>query len=201
MIIHHPLSYPANWPRTPRHKIRTARFSEKPVEMAIRELGWELGRLRASNAIFTSNLESARGSDGKLWFAESAQDSGVAVYFVLEGRQQVLACDKWYRPADNAWAIYKHVDATRGLSRWGVGSIAQAFAGYAALPAPPTPKTCFEILGVAATATAEEIKTAFRTLAKEKHPDGGGTNTEMVAVLDAYKEALWRVGVTNGGGL
>jgi hypothetical protein len=196
-----PLQYPLNWPRTPRHKVRVARFSEKPIEQAIRELGWELGRLKATSIVFTSNLDWTSGPHGTLCFSETSRETGVAVYFTLQGRQQVLACDKWYRAADNIWAVYRHVDAMRGLDRWGVGSIAQAFAGYAALPAPPAPKTCFEILGVAASATAEEIKAAFRSLAKEKHPDGGGTNAEMVTVLDAYKEALRRVGVTNGGGL
>ncbi len=37
--------------------------------------------------------------------------------------------------ADNLWAIAKHVEAMRGLDRWGVGDITRAFTGYAALPA------------------------------------------------------------------
>ena len=50
-------------------------------------------------------------------------DPGVAVYFELDGKTIVLACDKWNRVADNIYAIAKHVDALRGQDRWGVGTV------------------------------------------------------------------------------
>ena len=64
-------------------------------------------------------------------------DPGAAIRFVLDGTaERCLACDKWLRVEDNVAAIAAHVKALRQIERWGVGSREQAFAGYAALPAP-----------------------------------------------------------------
>ena len=47
-----------------------------------------------------------------------------------------------------------------------------------------------DILGVASSATREEIKDAFRKLAKERHPDNGGNAEAFRELYVAYKEAL-----------
>src|SRR3546814_7334655 len=65
-------------------------------------------------------------------------------------------------------AIAKHIEAIRGMDRWGVGSIDQAFAGYQALPAP---EQWFQVLGLRASATKHEVDVAYRNKARDAHPD------------------------------
>src|SRR5262249_31741204 len=67
--------------------------------------------------------------------ARKSYDVGAAVYFSLNKKPYCLPCDRWNRLPDNLAAIAAHLEAMRGMDRWGVGSIEQAFAGYKALPA------------------------------------------------------------------
>ena len=50
------------------------------------------------------------------------------------------------------------------------------------------------ILGVEATATADEIKRAFRSLALTTHPDRGGDDAAFIEVKRAYDVAMAAVG-------
>jgi hypothetical protein len=50
--------------------------------------------------------------------------------------------------------------------------------------------TCFDVLGLTAEATVDEIKAAYRRLAMERHPDRGGDEKEFVELQAAYEEAL-----------
>ena len=44
----------------------------------------------------------------------------------------------------------------------------------------------YETLGVAANATPDEIKSAFRKLAKQHHPDTGGDTNKFQQINEAY---------------
>ena len=50
---------------------------------------------------------------------------------------------------------------------------------------PPTTKDHYQTLGIKRTASAKEIKSAFRSLARKYHPD---TNAGDVAAEDHFKE-------------
>lgn len=45
----------------------------------------------------------------------------------------------------------------------------------------------YRVMGVSRLASAEEIKTAFREMARKRHPDFGGTTDEFVALQQAYE--------------
>jgi len=79
------------------------------------------------------------------------------------------------------------IEALRGIDRWGVGTIEQAFTGYQALPAP---EQWWQVLGVSATATREQIDAAYRVKAKAAHPDHGGSNAAMARLNSARDQAL-----------
>lgn len=167
----YPLSWPSNWPRS---KSRTAnsRFSKVSVPAALDAVENELRRLSAQNVVISSNVTLSQ---------RSPNDPGVAVYFNLRSLRCALACDRWTNVAHNLWAIAKHIEALRGQDRWGVGSIDQAFAGYAALPA-PSGKDAWTLLGLRREgATREKIMAAYRALAPTVHPDTGGN-------ADAFRE-------------
>lgn len=191
------LSYPLHWPvGRPRTSSRTrAAFATRsggaggllrpltPAEGRDRVLD-ELDRLKAFDVVISSNL-------GGLSRAEP-RDPGVAVYFNLRNgkaasEKHCLACDRWDRVADNLAAIAAHVEAIRGQLRWGVGDVAQAFAGYKALPAV---RAWWEVLGVAPNAPPAAIKARRRELLERHHPDRGGDPAQAAEVNAAYAAAV-----------
>ena len=49
------------------------------------------------------------------------------------------------------------------------------------------PKDYYKILGVARGASEEEVKTAFRRLAHQHHPDKGGSTEKFKEINEAYQ--------------
>lgn len=187
----HPLSWPVGWPRTRWPKV--AQFGRNlTIGQATDKLQEELDRLGATEPVLSSNL--ALRLDG---LPRSGQgqpaDTGVAVYFQLHGRPHVLACDRWERVQWNIRAISKHVEALRGMDRWGVGSVEQAFTGYQALPeagAEPAARHWTKVLGLDQGADADEVRSRYRQLSKERHPDAGGSEQQFKELERAKREAL-----------
>jgi hypothetical protein len=152
-------------------------------------LSRELHRLSAGHIILSTNVELR--IDGLPYSGRSAPaDAGAAVYFDLKGKASVLACDKWNLVQDNIWAIARHIEALRGQARWGVGSVEQAFRGYAAIPEKTGGSNWWEVLGVAINASESQVMEAFRLLAKKHHPDFGGDPEMFIRLTTAYDQAM-----------
>jgi DnaJ-domain-containing protein 1 len=200
----YPLSWPIGWKRTPAWDRARATFRKKETQRgpdsilrarqvvlspadATQRLAAELDRLGARRALLSTNLEIRVDGVPRSNQREPA-DVGAAVYFDLADQPRCLACDKWDRVADNIAALAQHIDALRRIDRYGVGTTAQAFAGYAALP--PTAVDWTIVLGVSATATTEEIIAAHRKLAHTHHPDKGGRLEDMARINEARDVAL-----------
>ncbi|RXR27717.1 J domain-containing protein [Sphingobium fluviale] len=191
-----PLQWPAGWPRSKartaakfNQKVSNGRYNEtKDVTVAVARdrLQRELDLLRATYPTLSTNVELRLDGQPRS-DRRDPDDPGVAVYFRLAGKDTVLACDKWDRVADNIVAIAKHIEALRGMDRWGVGTMAQAFAGYQSLPAP---EQWFQVLGVRQNATPEEIRHAYREKAKSAHPDSGGSDAAMARLNAARDQGL-----------
>jgi len=181
-----PLTWPAGWRRTSPGARRRAAFrsrgSNLTVAGAVDRLARELRLLHARDEILSTNVRlGLRGlplSDGS-----SPTDTGAAVYFKLKGQPRCLACDRWDRVADNIAALAQHIDALRRIERYGVGTIEQAFAGYAALPASAV--DWWIVLGIKPDATLAEVEAAFTALAREHHPDRGGRHEDMARLTEA----------------
>lgn len=185
-----PLSWPAGWKRTARRA--TARFGRHSFARARDEVLHQLRLMGVGdwNVVISTNLALRR--DG-LPYSGQAQpaDTGVAVYFKLKGKPRVLACDRWDKIEHNAWAVAKHVEALRGIERWSVGTLEQAFTGYIAIPAKTSARSCWEVLGLSGVAaTPELIEGAFKAQARTRHPDVGGTHDAMTELNEARKAAL-----------
>ncbi len=57
-------------------------------------------------------------------------------------------------------------------------------------PQPPTLKGCYQLLGLSQTTNVEEIKIAFRKLAKAHHPDQGGNPEFFRSLSQAYTRLI-----------
>ncbi len=193
----YPLTWPAGWRRTPSGSRRESRFRSGTrqllkVSESLTRLQTELDILIGQNgdAILSTNHKTRL--DG-MPYAEQAGvvDVGVALYFTLKGKPIVLACDRWDRVADNIAAIAAHIQAMRGMDRWGVGSVEQLFTGYAALPAPMVVDDWRTVLGYPDTIAKAEAN--FRARMKLAHPDNGGTDAqaaELNAALAIARKTL-----------
>ena len=193
MIAANPLQWPAHWPRTStpsRHPAMTRDFTRNRDEV-IRQLDM----LGARELVISSNLRT-RLDGFPLAKQREPEDSGVAVYFTLDGTQQCIPCDKWDTTAQNLRAVALTIEALRGIERWGAKEMVNAaFRGFKALPAeaivtPFTAKPWHEVLEVAPTASPETIKAAYRAQVKKHHPDHGGDEANLVAVRRAYEQAV-----------
>lgn len=200
-----PLSWPTGWKRAKFR--RRAAFAKRPqrpigdgnyyrekqrlaVGDGLERLDGELRRLGATNVIISSNLTLRQ--DG-LPYAQQPKmlaDPGVAVYFKLQGKPRVLACDCWDSVADNMAAIAGHIEAIRACDRYGVGTLEQAFTGYAALPA-NTAANWRDVFGFPADGFVrwEDVEQRFRELARAAHPDAGGTHEQMARLSEAKEFA------------
>ena len=59
------------------------------------------------------------------------------------------------------------------------------FATNTPPPAPPQVESLYEVLGVARDATDRDLRTAYRRLALEHHPDQGGDEATMARLNHA----------------
>ena len=204
MTASYPLHWPAGRPRTAPAARRRANFSQRvhngrfeqtkalTVAVANERLQFEIDRLDARNVILSTNQELRL--DGRPRSVRDPDDPGAALWFSLRGRDMVLACDRWDSLADNIAAIAKHIEALRGIERWGVGSLEQAFAGYQALPHAPPPDAggnadWWIVLGVDRAAPMAEIEAAWRERIRAAHPDNGGSKDLAAAINRARDEA------------
>lgn len=200
----HPLHWPAGVKRTPSHEREHGRFGrQRETQYNWRRRGEltlaeardrviaELERMGAGHWVISTDLALRR--DG---LPRSGQrkpdDPGVAVYCSIDGQPHCFPCDRYLRIEDNLAAIAKHLEALRGIARWGVGEARQAYAGYRALPpagesAPA--RDWREVLKVGLYASPSEIRDAYRRRARECHPDVGGNAEAMAAINAAWEQA------------
>lgn len=190
----YPLTWPAGWKRTPTAQRARARFRSGRTELSIYEatqrLQGELERLERGigGVVLSTNVETRL--DGMPRSDRRAPaDPGAAVYFRLKGQPRCLACDKWDRVADNIAAIAAHIEAIRAVDRYGVGTLDQAFAGYAALPAPAMGWRDVFGFGADRPVTVDAVQGRYRVLARQYHPDVAGGSVEEMTRINAARDA------------
>ncbi|RNF05542.1 putative chaperone DNAJ protein [Trypanosoma conorhini] len=71
--------------------------------------------------------------------------------------------------------------------RWAPAAVAAALPGVALRLSSSEAKDYYKILGVGRTATASDIKKAYRKRALETHPDQGGKKEDFAEVAEAYE--------------
>lgn len=183
--------FPLQWPD---HVGRASKRDEAPFGYSLArardDVLHQLTLLGARQVVISSNatlLKNGLPASRQAW----TPDPGVAVWFVLNGRESVIACDRWLRIEDNLRAVGKTVDALRGIARWGTSQMVEAaFAGYAALPESTGGVGWWDGLGVPPNAPWDVIEANYRALVRQHHPDAGGDPELFMAINAAYEQAM-----------
>lgn len=202
----YPLQWPQGWPRSRGRK--SAQFgktewkttgvgngykvkADLTMADAMKRVQYELEQIGvnvADDSIVSTNLRLnlsglPRGDQGE------PSDPGVAVYFQKEGApMRVIAIDAYTRVRDNLAAIAATLEAMRAIQRHGGAQILErAFTGFAALS---PPRQWWDVLQVRPDASVEAIEANFRRLARDRHPDAGGSDAAMAELNGARAAAL-----------
>lgn len=182
-----PLCWPAGVPRSP---FRVSNGTWKQDSERIRnDLLLELERLNVDDVIISTNARTNAFGTPRL--DERPSDPGVAIYFTRKKKRLCFACDRWDSIRLNMKAITMSIEAIRGLERFGAADMVErAFTGFAQLPA-QTAKSWREVLQFGlATPTLSMMEERFRTLARSRHPDAGGSHDQMSELNAARAAAL-----------
>lgn len=190
----YPLQWPKGWPRTGKPKDSNFKMA---ADAARKDLLNEIFLLSGDrNPVISSNVP-LRKSDRQMYAAianDELDDSGVALYFILKGKQMTLACDKWLTPAENIRALGLTINAMRGLERWGSSQIIErAFTGFQALPEVSSfSKDFWEIFGFSNRPdNIAAIQAAYKSKAKIYHPDKpSGSTAKFTELNAAYQLAI-----------
>lgn len=207
-----PLQWPEGYGRSPD---RTPSRFVTGTARAVRGLLYELEMLGAGDVAITSDLPTRSGGHPY----GTADDPGIAVWFVMDGNERVLCCDRWSRPAENIRALELTVAAMRGISRWGATDVvARAFDGFRALPAasgdqsaedmapnPAAPRAWRVVFGVTRlglrtlhlgsdletfkSRVRSIVRAEYRRMMRSMHPDVGGSHDAAVQLGVALEAA------------
>lgn len=194
----YPLQWPEGWKRTPSYQRKTATFSRQGKALTVfdgvQRVLDELQRLgvHQDDVIVSTNLQTRldglpRSNQGR------PGDPGVCVYWKpAKHPMRCMAVDRYDEVKDNLAAVAATLEAMRSIERHGGAAILdRAFTGFAALPAPAGGKRdWWTVLELPSTASQAEIRDAFNRLAREHHPDRGGTDERMAEIIRARDEAL-----------
>lgn len=199
-----PLQWPDGWKRT-QNRFRP-KFHEGHFAIVRDSIIKQLNRMGGTHVVITSDLPTRW--DGLPYANARCDNPAVAVYWVKDGREHVIACDRWRTIGFNLRAIDMTLEAMRGIERWGSSKmVEQAFAGFAALPAgsgsehapASTPtvrpwREVFQVPGVFDAHMSDSDLLAFvkhrhRERIKDAHPDKGGDHQAAAELNAALAEA------------
>jgi hypothetical protein len=181
------LQWPDGWPRARQRA--PSRFTTGYVA-AWDNLQSQLRLLGASDVVVSSNapISARTGRPYAEAMGDYSPDPGVAVWFTFKGRPRVMARDGHPTPAENLHSIGHVIEAMRAIERNGGGYMMErSLDAFVSLPSPE--RRWWDVLGISADAKPDQIEAAYRSLAKQHHPDHGGTAEAMADLNKARDEA------------
>lgn len=194
----YPLQWPEGWKRTQSYQRKAATFSRQGKALTVfdgvQRVLDELQRLgvHQDDVVVSTNLQTRLDGLPRSNQARPG-DPGVCVYWKpAKSPMRCMAVDRYDEVQDNLAAVAATLEAMRSIERHGGAAILdRAFTGFAALPAPAGGKRdWWTVLELSSTASQAEIREAFNRLAREHHPDRGGTDERMAEIIRARDEAL-----------
>lgn len=196
-ISGYPLCWPAGWPRAKSPEWSRFKVSYTDARNGLVE---EIRRMGGRQIVLSTNIPLRNDGLPRASYKTPA-DQGIAVYFTLNGQPKVFACDKWRSIGDNMQSVRKTIEAIRGIERWGSSEIMdRIYRGFQALPEKSTHSDAswWSVLGVSPDSSYDEARRAYRSMAKENHPDIGGNKERFQQINGAFAEAE-RFFDSNGG--
>lgn len=188
----YPLTWSLGWKRIEHPG--PSRFKTSPYG-ATQNLMYQIELMRGSKVIISSNAQYR--ADGMPYARQTmVLDPGVAVYFTRKGKEQVFACDTYWRIHENIHAIALTIESLRTIERHGASEMLErAFTGFTALPAPIVAgmkRPWREVLEYGnSIATLQRVQAHYRILASKHHPDKpGGSHAAMIELNLARDEGL-----------
>jgi hypothetical protein len=130
---------------------------------------------------------------------------GVKVIFDRAGKRYVRECDKYENSLDNLRVIGLQIEYLyRALEVYAEDIVESSFDvefdrifnGFLAAPDDTAlllgdgKAPWYEVLGVKADATREDIRNAFRALSLVHHPDRGGRDEDFKRINEAFKAGM-----------
>ena len=194
----YPLQWPEGWKRMQSYQRKTATFSRQGKALTVfdglQRVLDQLQRLgvHQDDVIVSTNLQTRLDGLPRSNQARPG-DPGVCVYWKpAKSPMRCMAVDRYDEVQDNLAAVAATLEAMRSIERHGGAAILdRAFTGFAALPAPAGGKReWWTVLELPSTASQAEIREAFNRLAREHHPDRGGSDERMAEIIRARDEAL-----------
>lgn len=190
----YPLTWPTGWRRTESYRRDQASFSKARRPLSVHDgtqrIIDEMRRfyVHENNVIISTNVR-LRLDGLPLSNQAEPQDPGVAVYWKKQGKDQVMASDRYTRVADNLAAIAATLDAMRAIERHGGAQILErAFMGFAQLPEPTNWRHDLGLVD-GGPITIREAQEAYKKLALLNHPDRGGSHEKMASINQAWEAA------------
>lgn len=192
MVDAYPLQWPVGWPITPNNKKKRAAF-QTTLARARDGVIREARLLKGHSIVISTNIPVRK--DGELYYRyREPDDPGVAVYFIRDGKEVCVPCDKWDKVNDNLHAVELSISALRGLDRWGAKTMVDAaFRGFEALPAhdESKPDTVFAKHDYfTGCKTVDEIRKRRRKLSLDMHPDKEGNQEEFTEMMRQYEKKI-----------
>lgn len=185
-------AYPLHWPDLhPRTQNKMSSQFKTSLAGALTNVTKSIAAFgKDSGKVCTEIIVSSNVTLG----AQNPKESGVAIWFKWDGLQLCIAVDRYLRVEENLQAIHHIIEARRTeLRHGGLQVVRQTFMGFKALPQNATTKikaAWYDILKVKENSSEDDVKTSYRTLSKEHHPDKPGGNQEkFTEICAAWEEA------------
>lgn len=177
-----PLHWPSGFPRTKTPEKgafkTTLAGALNNVQDSLRRFAGDSGK-KLESLVISSNVTLG---------IQNPKDSGVAIWFTWDGMSVCIAVDRYQKVEANLQAIYHIIEARRTELRHGTLALVRAtFAGFLALPHSKN-NDWWDVLGVERNATQDEIKSAYRKLSSQNHPDKASGDSEKMAEINAAYE-------------
>lgn len=131
-------------------------------------------------------LSALRGVQAQRW-NQLPEQAEVAINFMHPetGAQIPVHSKAQDRAVDNFRVCYLALEAIRLNEARGISDVVRE--AYLALPAPVRQRDPYEVLGLRPDAPNALLEPTYRALAKERHPDAGGSSEAMTELNAAYE--------------